>query len=183
MGLRSLYEKRPWLKYYGTGVPADIEIPAKLVNEAFDEVTQKWKNKTAIVFYGNEISYQDLREKVDRFATGLFHIGIKKGDRVALLLLNSPEFVIAFYALIKIGATITPISPAYVSSEIKYQLDDSGAEHLICQDILYEGVEKTGVRFRNVILTNIAESLPKIKKFMGAKCTERSISKNGGTIS
>jgi long-chain acyl-CoA synthetase len=162
-----LYEKRPWLRYYSPDVPADVEIPVKSVNEIFDEVTQKWKHKTAIIFYGNEISYQELREKVDRFATGLYHMGIKKGDRVGLLLLNSPEYIIAFYALIKIGAIITPISPAYVSSEIKHQLDDSGTEHIICQDILYEGVKKTELRFKNVILTNIAESLPRIKKMMG----------------
>lgn len=165
--MKSLYEKRPWLRYYSPDVPADVEIPVKSVNEIFDEVTQKWKHKTAIIFYGNEISYQELREKVDRFATGLYHMGIKKGDRVGLLLLNSPEYIIAFYALIKIGAIITPISPAYVSSEIKHQLDDSGTEHIICQDILYEGVKKTELRFKNVILTNIAESLPRIKKMMG----------------
>ena len=100
----------------------------KSVNEAFDEATEKWKDRTAIIFYGKKITYQELREKVDRFATALSHLGIKKGDRVALLLLNSPEFIIAFFGVIKVGAIVTPISPVYVSSEIKHQLEDSGAE-------------------------------------------------------
>lgn len=165
--MKSPYEERPWLKSYPAQVPPDIDIPLKSISQTFDEATEKWKNRTAIIFYGTEIKYQALREKVDRFATALFSLGIKKGDRVALLLLNSPEFVIAYYGAMKVGATITPISPVYVSSEIKHQLEDSGAETIICQDMLYGGMEKIGVKLRNVILTNITESLSSLKKYMG----------------
>ena len=165
--MKSIYEERPWLKLYPPGIPSEIEIPEKSVGEAFDESAEKWKDRTAIIFYGNKISYKELKEKIDRFANGLFHLGIKKGDRVALLLLNSPEFIIAFFAAIKVGAILTPISPVYVSSEIKQQLEDSGAETIISQDILYEGVEKTEVKLKNVILSNIGESLPRLSKFLG----------------
>lgn len=165
--MKSIYEQKPWLKAYPSNVPADVEIPVKSVDEAFNESTEKWKKNTAAIFYGKKISYQELRDKVDRLATALNDLGIKKGDRVAMLLLNSPEHIIAFYAVQKIGAIITPISPVYVSSEIKHQLEDSGAETIICQDILYEGVEMTGVKFKNVILTNIGESLPTAKRLMG----------------
>ena len=163
----NVYEERPWLRLYPPGVPGEVEIPLKSVNEAFDEATEKWKKRTAINFYGKEISYQELKEKVDRFATGLHHLGVKKGDRVALLLLNSPEHIIAFYGVTKLGAIVTAISPVYVSSEIKHQLLDSGAETLICQDILYEGVERTGLKLKNVILTNIEDSLPAVKRLLG----------------
>ncbi|MGA2317192.1 MAG: AMP-binding protein [Thermodesulfobacteriota bacterium] len=165
--MKSIYLERPWLKSYLANVPAELAIPKKSVNDAFDEATEKWKNKTALFFYGTKISYWELREKVDRFATALSDLGIKKGDRVALLLLNSPEYIIAFYAILKLGAISTAISPVYVSSEIKHQLEDSGAENIICQDILYESLETTGVKFKNVILTNISESLPQVKKFIG----------------
>lgn len=167
MKLKSVYEERSWLKYYPSDVPAEVDIPDKSVSQAFDEVTEKWKDKTAVIFYGRKISYRDLREKVDRFATALADLGIKKGDRVALLLLNSPEHIIAFYGVIKAGAIVTPISPVYVSPEIKHQLEDSGAESIICQDMLLDAVEKTGVRLKNVILTNIAESLPALKRLVG----------------
>jgi len=163
----SLYEKKPWLGSYPSGVPAGVEVALKPVSEAFDESTEKWGNRTAIIFYGKKINYQELRNKVDRLATALTDLGIKKGDRIAMLLLNSPEHIIAFYAVQKIGAIITPISPVYVSSEIKHQLEDSEAETIICQDILYEGVEMTGVKLKNVILTNIGESLPKVKRLLG----------------
>ncbi len=167
MNPKSVYLNKPWLSSYLPSVPHEIEIPMKSVREAFDEATEKWKDKTAIIFYGRKIRYKELREKVDRLATALSDLGIKKGERIAILLLNSPEHIISFYAAIKLGAILTAISPVYVSSEIKHQVEDSGAENIICQDILYEAVEKTGVKFRNVILTNISESLPPIKKFIG----------------
>ena len=163
----SVYEQKPWLKVYPSDVPAEVDIPSISVAQAFDQATEKWPRRTAVIFYGRKISYRELRDKVDRMATALSALGIQKGDRIALLLLNSPEHIIAFFAAVKIGAVTTPISPVYVSSEIRHQLVDSGAETIICQDILYEGVERTGVELKNVILTNIAESLPAFKRLVG----------------
>jgi len=166
--MKSIYEERPWLKQYNPGVPSEIDIPTdKSVIDLFDEAVEKWNGRTALIFYGRKINYKELKEKVDRLATALFALGIKKGDRVGLLLLNSPEFIISYFAAARTGAVLTPISPVYVSSEIAHQLTDSGAEHIICQDILYENLVRTGIKFKNVILTNIADSLPKLKKILG----------------
>jgi long-chain acyl-CoA synthetase len=82
------------------------------------------------------MSYRELRNHVDRFATALQDLGVKKGDRVALLLLNSPQFIIAYFGALKAGAILTAISPFYVSPEIKHQIEDSGATIIICQDNL-----------------------------------------------
>ena len=71
MPAKAEYTERPWLKYYLGEVPPDIEIPEKSVVETFDEATEKWKDKTALVFYGKKISYGELRGQVDRFATAL----------------------------------------------------------------------------------------------------------------
>lgn len=165
---KAIYESRPWLKWYLKDVPPDVEIPEKSVVQTFDEGTDKWINKTAIIFYGKKMSYKELREQVDRFATALHDLGITKGDRVALLLLNSPQFIIAYFGALKAGATITAISPLYVSPEIKYQLEDSEAKTIVCQDILYDNVERTGVKLDRVILTSITEYLPGTKKFLGS---------------
>ena len=165
--MESIYEKRPWLKHYPSGVEPDVIFPSKAIGDVFTETVERWKNHTAVIFYGEKISFKELKDRVDRFAAGLAALGIKKGERVALLLLNSPEYLVSFYAVTKIGAVVTPISPVYVSSEIKHQLEDSGAETLICQDILYEGYEKSGVPLKHVILTNIADSLPTLTKLMG----------------
>jgi long-chain acyl-CoA synthetase len=165
---KAKYESRPWLKFYLKEVPADIKIPEKSAVETFDEATDKWKDRTAVVFYGRKISYSELRDHVDRFATAMQDMGIKKGDRVALLLLNSPQFIIAYFGALKAGAILTAISPVYVSPEIKHQIEDSGTKVLICQDILYENVERSGVKLNKVILTSIAEYLPGMKKFLGS---------------
>ncbi|MCX6007596.1 MAG: AMP-binding protein [Chloroflexi bacterium] len=167
MSNKAVYEARPWLKFYGKGVPADVEVPLKSVVDIIDETTDKFKDKTAVVFYGQKISYKQLRDQIDRFATALCDLGVKKGDRVALLLLNSPQFIIAYFGTLKAGAVVTAISPVYVSPEIKYQLLDSGATTIVCQDILYDNVEKTGVKLDRVILTSITEYLPALKKFLG----------------
>jgi len=163
----SVYEQKPWLKAYLPQMKADVDVQDISVCQAFDEATTKWKDRTALVFYGNKISFGDLRDKVDRLANALRDMGVRKGDVVAMLMLNSPEYVIAFYAVLKVGAMITPISPVYVSPEIKYQLEDSKAQTIICQDILWEGVEKSGIQLKNVILCNITQSLPAAARLMG----------------
>lgn len=163
----SKYLEKPWLKFYPEGIPHEIELPAKSISQAFDEAVEKWKGNPALIFYGAKLSYRELKDEIDRFATALHELGVKKGDRVAFLLLNSPQWIIAYYATLRLGAIVTPISPVYVSSEIKHQLEDSGTETVVCQDILYSAVEKTETKLKNVILTNINEYLPRFKKFMG----------------
>lgn len=161
------YFERPWLKFYPEFVPREVDISEKLVSEILDEAVEKYKDRTAVIFYGEKISYRELKEQIDKLATALHDLGIRKGDRVALLLLNCPQYIIAFFAVAKIGAIISSISPVYSSSEIKYQLENSGSEVIICQDLLYNRVEKTGVKLKITILTSIGEYLPKLKKFMG----------------
>ncbi len=164
---KEIYASKPWLKYYPKGVMETVEIPNLSVPDLIDQMMEKYYNKTALIFYGKKISYASLKEWVDRFATALADLGVKKGDTVALYLLNCPQFVIAYLAALKIGAKVTPISPVYTSHEIKHQIQDSDAMTLICQDILYDNVEKTGLALKNVILTNIAEYLPMLKKIFG----------------
>lgn len=167
MEAKAKYMERPWVKFYPEGVPADVEIPEKSLPEVFDEVSGRYSGKTAIVFYGNRISFEKLREDVDRFATALYSLGIKKGDKIALYLLNSPQYVIAYFGALKAGATLTPISPVYTSIEVKHQIEDSEAISIVCQDFLYENVERTGLKLENVILTSIGEYLPLSKKILG----------------
>jgi long-chain acyl-CoA synthetase len=165
---KAKYEARPWIKWYLEGVAPDITVEEKSVVDTFNETTEQWKDKTALVFYGRKMSFKELREHVDRFATALADLGVKKGDKIALLLLNSPQFVIAYMGALKAGATLTAISPVYVSSEIKHQLEDSGAKMIVCLDILYDNVERSGVKLDAVILTSIGDYLPAMKKFLGS---------------
>lgn len=159
MEAKSRYTERPWLKFYPEGVPESVDIPERSLPDVFDEVTTRYGDRTAVVFYGTNISFKKLREDVDRFATALHELGIKKGDRIALYLLNSPQYIIAYFGALKVGATLTPISPVYTSIEVKHQLEDSQATSIICQDLLYDNVERTGLQLKHVVLTGIGDYL------------------------
>jgi long-chain acyl-CoA synthetase len=167
MDVKQAYLSKPWLSHYPKGVPAEIEIPSQSVPDLFDEATEKYSAREALIFYGKKIAYGELRRLVDQFATALADLGVAKGDTVALHLLNCPQYVIAYFAVLKLGAVVTPISPVYTSKEVKHQLSDSGARIVICQDILYDTVEKSGAKIDNVILTNVSEYLPWMKKLLG----------------
>ncbi len=167
MNAKEIYAAKPWLKHYPEGVTDTVDIPALSVPDLFDQVAGKFADKTALIFYGKKINYEKLKEEIDRFATALSDLGVTQGDTVALYLLNCPQYVIAYFAALKIGAKITPMSPVYTSHEIKHQIQDSDAMTVVCQDILYDNVEKTGIVLKNVILTNIAEYLPALKKILG----------------
>ena len=167
MNPKELYLSKPWLKYYPKGVPSEVDVPEISVPALFDRMADKYADKTALIFYGNKISYKKLKELIDRFATALIDLGVTKGQTVALYLLNCPQYVIAYFAALKAGAKVTPVSPVYTSKEVKHQLEDSEAETIVCQDILYDNVVQTGISLKNVILTNIAEYLPLLKKHLG----------------
>ena len=167
MDIKQAYLSKPWLKYYPAGVPENPNIPEMSVPELIDQLADKYAKNTALIFYGKKITYGRLKELIHRFATGLADQGVKKGDTVALYLLNCPQYVIAYFAALKLGAKVTPISPVYTSKEVKHQLEDSDAKTVVCQDILYSNVEKAGVKLDRVVLTSIGEYLPALKKWFG----------------
>ena len=162
------YLGRPWLAWYAKGTPEHVDVPMQSVPEAFDVACAARPDRVALIFYGREMRFRELREATDRFANALATMGISKGDRVALYLLNSPQFVIAYFGALKAGAVVTPISPVYTSHEVRHQLDDSGARVLVCQDILFDKVEKCGAKLDFVVLTNVNEYLPALKRFLGS---------------
>ncbi len=167
MNPKEAYASKPWLTHYPQGVSDKVDTTPISVPDLLDRMFKKFAKKTALIFYGKKISYAELKELIDRFATALADLGVKTGDTVALYLLNCPQYVIAYYASLQIGVKVTPVSPVYTSHEIKHQLEDSDAMTVVCQDILYENVEKTGIKLKNVILTSIADYLPALKKMLG----------------
>ena len=133
MDEKARYDEKPWLKFYPQGVPSTVDVPERSIPDVFDEMADKYSGRTALVFYGNQIKFSKLREEVDKFATALSELGIGKGDKIALYLVNSPQYVIAYFGALKLGATVTPISPVYTSIEVRHQLEDSEAKSIVCQ--------------------------------------------------
>lgn len=176
MNNKDVYLSKPWLQHYHKDVPATVEYSEKSLVDLFDETAQKYANQTAVIFYGNKITFKQLHDEVNRFATALSQMGVKKGDKVALYLLNSPQYIIAYFATLKVGGTVTPISPVYTSSEVTHQLNDSGAKTVVCQDILYDNIEKTGLKLDRVYLTGISDYLPTIRRMIGKSVLRKAFS-------
>jgi long-chain acyl-CoA synthetase len=169
MDPKELYTSKPWLKFYPEDVAADVEIPNVSVSDLLDRTAEKFKKKTALVFYGRKISYGELIDMVNRCAVALAGLGVKKGDTVAIYLLNSPQFIISYFGALKAGAKVTPVSPVYTSKEVKHQLEDSEARTVICEDMLYANVERSGAKLDNIIISNLGDFLPLLKRAFAKK--------------
>jgi len=161
------YLSKPWLAFYPKGSPATAEVPAVSVPEVFDAACARNASRPALAFYGAQITYGELQEAANRFAAALAALGINKGDRIALYLVNSPQFVIAYFGALKAGAVVTPVSPVYTSHEVRHQLEDSGARAIVCQDVLFDKVKKSGVKLDFAVLTSVGEYLPALKRVLG----------------
>ena len=115
-----------------------INCPESLSKELtfsrFDQMSDRYPDRPAVIYLGERFSYRILRELGERFAGALAIMGVCKGDRVMVYIANSIQWVIAFLGIQKIGAVIVPVSPIYTSHEIAYMIKDSGAETVICMD-------------------------------------------------
>jgi long-chain acyl-CoA synthetase len=165
----TVLKSKPWLKFWPEGVPKTINYPNMPLFELLRNTAKKHPNHTAVVFLGKKITYSELDSLSDRFATALHDMGVKKGDRVALFLPNTPQFIIGYYGALKTGAIVTAISPLAKEREVELQLDNSEAETLVCLDILYPLVKavRERTKLKRVIVTSIKDYLPPVKAFLG----------------
>src|SRR3974377_1178644 len=163
-------QDKPWLKYYEPGVRAHIDYPSRPMHAFLEDVATELPQKTATIFGGvvqdalldAKLSYQEINDHANRLANALTALHVEKGDRVALYLPNCPQFIIAYYAILKLGAIVVPNNPLYVPRELEFQLKDSGAETIICLSRLYPNVRmvRSNTQLKNVIVTSIKESYP-----------------------
>ncbi len=153
---------RPWTRHYDPGVPASLVYPEVTLQAMLDAAADAHPDATATIFFGRRRSYRSLRADVDRFAAGLQGVGVRPGDRVALMLPNCPQFVIAFFGTLRAGGVVVPCNPVYTPPEIREQLTDSGAETIVVLSRLYPVAKaaRQGTVVRNVVVTNIKEEMP-----------------------
>jgi long-chain acyl-CoA synthetase len=162
-------EVKPWHKNWPPNMPKTIRYPLTPLHELLEMSAEKHPTHPAIYFMGKTITYQELGESVDHFAAALDKLGVKQGDRVAIYLPNIPQYIISFYAVSKIGAINTAVSPQYRERELEHQINDSGAETLIYLDLLHPVVTKVRdkVKLKNHIAASIGEYLPSAKRIIG----------------
>jgi len=135
----------------------------------FDHVCEEYPHRPAIIFLGEKFTYARLRDLIDRFATALNRLGVRKGDKVMLYITNSAQWVISFFAIQKIGAVVVPVAPIYTSFEIEYMIKDAGVETVICLDTNFGYVQEIFSKtvLKRVIVTNLVDLLPIWKRTVG----------------
>src|SRR4030065_407254 len=137
--------------------------------EAFEKQAEKHPEKTAIIFLGTEFSYSRISEYVRRFAAALYEMGVRGGEKMIIYIPNSPQWVIAWFGIQKIGGIAVPITPIYTSYDLQYIANDNGAETVICADTNYGYVQRAmaGSNIKRVIVTNVVDLLPMWKRLFG----------------
>lgn len=153
---------KPWLRYYPEDIPPTLTYPDKPLYDFLDRSAEKYGRATALIFFGQRISYEQLRELTDRFAAALIQIGAKPGEKISLMLPNIPQFVIAFYGALKAGLTVVQTNPLYTEDELQVVLGDSQAETLITLDRFYEKVLhiRGQTNLQRIIVTGVQEFFP-----------------------
>jgi long-chain acyl-CoA synthetase len=154
--------QKPWLKSYEQGVPASIEYPKITLPQLLFHTVRRFSHNNAILFYGKTFSYERLDVLSNQFANALIQLGIRKGDRVALMLPNVPQYVIACYGVLKAGAIVVQTNPQYVERELEQQLNDSETETIVALDIFYPRIKAIRHRtlLKKIILTRVSDYLP-----------------------
>jgi long-chain acyl-CoA synthetase len=130
----SIDTPRPWLASYAPGVPHDIEEQHGSLIDLVEESARRFPGKVALEFFKRTTSYADLQEQVLRAANGLRKLGVGAGDRVAIVLPNCPQHIVAFYAVLRLGAIVVEHNPLYTPRELRHQFEDHGAKVAIAWD-------------------------------------------------
>jgi len=163
--------EKTWLKHYPPGVPHSMNYPNEPLHKLLETAAERGPAGTAVIFPGAlgdsyRLSYGKLNELANRMANALASLGVKKGDRVALLMPNCPQFVISYYAVLKLGGIVVATNPLYSARELEFQIKDAGAETIIVLSLFYKTV--AGIRdktcLKRVIVTNIKEYLPPVSR-------------------
>ncbi|OQY89831.1 MAG: long-chain fatty acid--CoA ligase [Chloroflexi bacterium UTCFX4] len=179
--------ERVWYKNYEKGVPTTLDYPKTPLFGLLDNAAAEYPDRAAIIFgavahklpgqplLDATLSYRALRDAVNHFANALAQMGVKKGDRVAIYLPNSPQFAIAYYGALKAGAVIAPVNPIYTPRELEFILQDSGAETIVALSQFYPKLQevRAKTKLKRVIVANIKEYFPPFLKMLFTLAMEK----------
>jgi long-chain acyl-CoA synthetase len=161
--------ERPWFKHYDEGVPHSLKpYPEKTLLDVLREDSLAHADSPALLFKGASLSYGELERQSTAFAAALISAGIRKGDRVAVLLPNSPQMIIAEFGIWKAGGIVVPLNPLYTERELEHAFVACGAEIAVVLTLYYTKVKELRSRtpLKKIIASNIKDYLPFSKKFL-----------------
>ncbi len=162
MAASVIHQDKPWLQHYHAGVLEYLDYEELCLPDFLARSAERFPNKMALSFQGYKITFNQLQEMVNRFATCLHDFGIGQGDAVALLLPNVIPCVAAYYAALKIGAVTVMNNPLYSDRELEHQFNDSGAKILITLDLLGNRMIalRPKTKIKQIVYTSIGDYLP-----------------------
>jgi long-chain acyl-CoA synthetase len=158
----SFLAARPWLSSYADGVPAEIAPPTQTLVDMLDAAVRGHGGRVALDFFGATTSYDRLGEQVARAAEALRRLGVRAGDRVALVLPNCPQHVVAFYAALRLGAVVVEHNPLYTARELRHQFEDHGAKVAIVWDKVADAIADFpgDVAVDHVVAVDLTAAMP-----------------------
>jgi len=159
---------RPWLANYDKGVPQTLDYPQKPLFHFLEEAAHKYPDHACTIFKGAVISYREMNAQTDAMAAALLEMGVKKGDRVGIFMPNLPQFVIAFYGILKAGAAVVAINPTYPVDEIIMPVDDANIDVMFTLTRFYDKVKAARERskLKKIIVSNLKEALPPFTRLL-----------------
>jgi long-chain acyl-CoA synthetase len=172
----NIMSSKPWINHYDKGVPHTLHpYPEETLLDVVERTARDCPEHIALYFKGSKLSYGELDRQSNRLASSLRALGIKKGERVALILPNTPQMVICELAIWKAGAIAVPMNPLYTTHEFEHTLNECGAETAIVLTPFYEKIKsvESGSRLKRIIVTNIKEYLSSVKKVLFSLLKEK----------
>lgn len=153
---------RPWIASYAEGVPEDLAPVTGSLVDIVDASARDYPDAAALQFFGRETSYRSLHEQIERAAAGLRDLGVKAGDPVAIVLPNCPQHIVAFYAILRLGAVVVEHNPLYTPRELRKQFEDHGAKHAIVWTKVVKTVQEfpADVAVSNLISVDVVKAMP-----------------------
>ena len=158
----ALSSSAPWIAYYGN-TPATLDYPHKTMYQLLADAADKYPNNTAYVFMGKKTSYPTFMKRIEAAAKGLYHMGIRKGDKVTICMANTPQALDCFYALNRIGAIPNMIHPLSAAKEIAFYLNFSKSKAILTLAQFYDKVSSIKAELDNpteILIARIADELP-----------------------
>jgi long-chain acyl-CoA synthetase len=176
--------KFPWLAVYPQDIRTSLEYPKQPLTAFLDRAAQQFPNQTALAFLGRKMTYRALREASDSMACGLAALGVSKGDRVAVLLPNCPQFVISCFAILRLGAVVVPINHLSVERELAENLRSLSCRAIICQDARFDRLSavRGSLGIEICVVTGLDEYMPALTAFFYRRRLRR-LGREPGVIS
>jgi len=153
---------RPWLKSYADGVPDDIDVPEGSLYDLVSASVNQYPDNVALEFFGRETTYREMGEQIERAAEGLRLLGVQKGDTVALVLPNCPQHIVAFYAVLRLGAIVIEHNPLYTPRELRHQFEDHGARVVIAWNKVVATIQEfpADVAVETIVSVDVTRAMP-----------------------